>query len=112
MRKFILPILVAGSVFAASPATAGHNSNQPGVRAVQQQIGQLHNRIATAQQRGRISRREANGLRRQAATVQRNLHVLSRNGLTRREFGHLQSQVRVIRNNVRVERADYDRRRG
>jgi len=112
MRKFILPVLVAGSVFAASPASAAHNSNQPGVRIVQQDLSRLSSRIVRAQQRGAVSPREANGLRRQAQIVRRNLHLLSRNGLTRRELVHLRSQVRVIRSNFRIERADYDRRRG
>lgn len=110
MRKFIIPALIAGSMFAAAtPASAlqygAHN-------AAQLQIGQLHNQIARAQQRGTISRREANGLRRQAGIVQRNYQVFSRNGLTQREYAVLRTQVQQIRHNLRVERADHDRRRG
>lgn len=109
MRKFIIPALVAGSLFAvATPASALHAGYNP----AQLQISQLHNQIARAQHRGAISPREANGLRRQAAIVQRNYRVFSRNGLTRREFAVLRSQVQQIRHNLRAERADLDRRRG
>lgn len=111
MRKFIIPALVAGSLFAvAAPASALQYG--PRAQQVQQQIGQLHSQIVRAQQRGTISRREANGLRRQATIVQRNYRLFSRNGLNRSEVATLHNQVQQIRRNLRVERRDYDRRRG
>jgi len=110
MRKFLISALaVAGSVVVAAPASAAHGG---GYTQIQGQIGQLAHQIARAQHRGTISPREANGLRRQAVTLQRNYHVLARHGLTRREFGFLQRQVQQIRFNLRAERRDPDRRRG
>lgn len=110
MRKVIVSALVAGTMFAA--ATPAYALQYGGHAQVQQQIGQLHNQIARAQQRGAISPREANGLRRQATIVQRNYRQFSRNGLNRREVAALQHQVQQIRHNLRVERRDHDRRRG
>jgi len=101
--------MVAGTLFAAAPASATHAS---GYGAIQSQIGQLSNQIWRAEQRGRISHREANGLRRQAAIVHRNFRLFSRNGLSQREFAVLRSQVQQIRYNLGAERRDVDRRRG
>lgn len=111
MRKFIISALVAGAAFSAMPAAA-QSYGYPAARQVQSEISQLANRINVAQQRGTISPREAQGLRRQAVTVQRNYRSYSRNGLTRREVTVLQNQVATIRNNLRVERRDRDGRRG
>ncbi len=110
MRKFIISVAAAGAMFAAAaPASAQYYG---GGNQIGQQINQLHNQIARAQQNGRISPREANGLRRQAQTVQRNFRQFSRDGLNRREHAVLQQQVQQIRHNLRVERRDADRRRG
>jgi hypothetical protein len=109
MRKFLIASVLAGSMFAAAPAAAAQFG---GFNQIQGQIGQLANQISRAQQRGAISPREANGLRRQASVLQRNYHVLARDGLTRREFTLLQNQVQKIRHNLRVERRDMNRRRG
>lgn len=109
MRKLLISIVAAGALFAtATPAAAQWG----GHAQVRQQIGQLHNQIARARQRGTISPREANGLRRQATLVQRNYQRFARNGLDRREVAVLQNQVQQIRHNLRVERRDTDRRRG
>lgn len=110
MRKFIISVAVAGTMFAAAPASANHAYGNGG--QIAQQINQLHHQIARAQHRGTISPREAKGLRRQAMIVQRNHRVLSRNGLSQREFAALQHQVQQVRYNLRVERRDMDRRRG
>jgi len=110
MRNLLISALaVAGTMVVAAPASAAHYN---GYTQIQGQIGQLADLIARARHRGTISPREANGLRRQAVTLQRNYHVLARNGLTRREFALLQRQVQQIRYNLRVERRDVDRRRG
>lgn len=109
MRKFIISAAAVGTMFAAAPATAAQFGSHG---QIQSQINQLASQIVRAQQRGTISPREANGLRRQASTVQRNYRVLSRNGLTNREFAVLHNQVQQIRYNLRVERRDVDRRRG
>jgi len=110
MRKIVISALIAGAAVVATPAAAqnwGYNGN-----AIGQQINQLQNQIANAQRRGTISPREANGLRRQTSQVQRNYRQFSRNGLDRREFAVLQSQVQQVRQALRFERRDTDRRRG
>lgn len=113
MRKFIIPLLAAGTMFAAAPASAQYGVHyQGGGHQIGQQINQLHNQIVRAQQNRRISPREASGLKRQATTVQRNFRLFSRDGLNRRELAVLQQQVQQIRYNLRSERRDADRRRG
>lgn len=115
MRKIVISALIAGAAVVATPAAAqnwgyqghGYNGAQIG-----QQINQLQNQIAQAQRRGTISPREANGLRRQATNVQRNYRQFSRNGLDRRETALLQRQVQQVRQALRLERRDNDRRRG
>ena len=114
MRKIVISALIAGAAVVASPAAAqnwGYNG-YGAASAVSQQIHQLQSQIANAQRRGTISPREANGLRRQASQVQRNFRLFSRNGLDRREVAVLQSQVQQVRQALRFERRDFDRRRG
>jgi hypothetical protein len=110
MRKFLIAPVLAGAIFAAAPASAQWGAYGQG--QIQGEIGQLANQITRAQQRGTISPREANGLRRQAVQLQQNYRVLARNGLTQREHALLQRQVQQIRFNLRAERRDSDRRRG
>jgi predicted RNase H-like nuclease (RuvC/YqgF family) len=118
MRKILFSALLAGTMVAAAPASAQAWRGQPAQynqvqsNQIRQEISQLQNQIARAQQNRRISAREANALRRQAATVQRNYSLYSRNGLDRREVNALQQQVQQIRRNLQVERRDADRRRG
>lgn len=116
MRKIVISAVIAGAAVVATPAAAqnwgyaqGHGNNGA---AIAQQVNQLHNQIAQAQRRGAISPREANGLRRQATQVQRNYRQFSRNGIDRREFSLLQRQVQQVRQALRLERRDSDRRRG
>ena len=114
MRKIVISALIAGAAVVATPAAAqnwGYNG-YGAASGVSQQIHQLQSQIANAQRRGTISPREANGLRRQASQVQRNFRLFSRNGLDRREVAVLQSQVQQVRQALRFERRDFDRRRG
>ena len=119
MRKIVISAMIAGAAVVATPAAAqswgyaqnrGYNSYN--ANGVVQQINQLQNQVQQAQRRGAISPREANGLRRQVTNVQRNLRLYSRNGLDRREVGILQAQVNQVRQALRTERRDLDRRRG
>ena len=113
MRKFLIPLMAFGAFAAAAPASAQSWRAQPAAAhgQIRQEIGQLHQQIANAQQRGRISQREANGLRRQVAQLQNNYARFSRGGIDRREYAMLDSQLRQVRQNLRTERADVDRRR-
>lgn len=114
MRKFLIPLaLAAGTMVAAAPASAQSWRFQgPAYNQMRAEISQLANQISRLEQRGRISRREAQGLRRQSISLQRNLHAFARNGIDRREHAVLDRQLRQIRQNLRIERRDFDRRRG
>ena len=113
MRKIVISALIAGAAVVATPASAqSWGYTRYNASGISQQINQLHNQIARAQQRRTISPREANGLRRQATQVQRNFRRYSRNGIDRREASILQSQIQQVRYALRVERRDADRRRG
>jgi multidrug resistance efflux pump len=113
MRKFLIPAIMAGAMVAAAPASAQSWRFQGAAFSqMRAEIQQLHNQISRAQQNRRISPREAQGLRRQAATLQRNFSLFSRNGIDRREHAVLDGQLRQIRQNLRAERRDFDRRRG
>ena len=114
MRKIVISAMIAGAAVVATPAAAQNWGYQGGYNAngVVQQINQLQNQVQQAQRRGAISPREANGLRRQVTSLQRNLRLYSRNGLDRREVSILQSQVNQVRQALRSERRDNDRRRG
>ncbi len=73
---------------------------------------QLQRRIDRAHRNGAISNREATGLRRQARDVQRMYNRYGRNGFSRSEVAQLESQVNRIRQELRLERRDWDNRRG
>ena len=113
MRKFLIPAIMAGAMVAAAPAAAQSWRFQGGAyNQMRAEIQQLDTQISRAESNRRISRREAQGLRRQMITLQRNFASFNRNGIDRREHAVLDSQLRQIRQNLRVERRDYDRRRG
>lgn len=115
MRKLLISMaLASATLMAAAPASAqpGWRLN-PGVsREIQQDINQLDRRITRAEQRRTISRREANGLRRDALNIRRTYAMYSRNGLDRREVRDLQNRVNVVHARLRYERRDWDRGRG
>jgi hypothetical protein len=80
--------------------------------AIRQDINQLSNQIDRAAARRTISPREANGLRRQARSVQQLYMSYQRGGLTRAEVTTLQNRVNQVRAGLRMERLDWDNRRG
>lgn len=122
MRKIVISALIAGAAVAASPAAAQPGRYQNAAQAwrfqgsaynaMRGEIQQLDSQISRAEQNRRISRREAQGLRRQVINLQRNFAAFSRGGIDRREHATLDGQLRAIRQNLRVERRDADRRRG
>lgn len=113
MRKFLIPAIMAGAMVAAAPASAQSWRFQgASYHQMQGEIQQLDSRISRAEANRRISRREAQGLRRQVISLQRSFSAYSRNGIDRREHNLLNRQLRQIRQNLRFERRDYDRRRG
>lgn len=113
MRKLIISAVIAASAIAAAPATAQNwRLSQSVHRQIQGDINQLENRINRSAQRGVISRREANTLRRDALNVQRIYNRYSRNGLDRREVADLELRVNRLHVRLRHERRDWDGRRG
>ena len=114
MRKILVSALIAGSMFAATaPASAQPFRMQANVqRQIQGDISQLGNQINNATQRRTISAREATSLRRQALQVQRLYSQFARNGLNQSEVRTLQQQVNAVRQSLRLERRDWNNRRG
>lgn len=129
-KKFAAPLaLVAASLAIAGTAQAQpqgqrhdqnhgpsmqHGWNLTPARSAQirQDINSLNNAIDRAAARRTISPREATGLRQKARSVQRLYRQYQRGGLTRTEVRTLQNQVNSVRVALRMERRDWDGRRG
>lgn len=118
-KKFAAPLALA----AASLSIAGAAQAQPMGRGgwnitparsaqIRSDINALNNAIDRAAARRAISPREANGLHRQARDVQRLYVQYSRGGLDRQEVRNLQDRVNSVRVALRMERRDWDGRRG
>jgi hypothetical protein len=134
LTKIAAPIAIAiASLSVAGVAQAqpwggsqkqswGQNANQRGPQGwnltparsgeIRQDISSLNNAINRAAQRRTISTREATTLRRQANDVRRLYAQYQRNGLTRAEVRNLESRVNSVRIALRMERRDWDGRRG
>lgn len=114
MRKFIVStVAIAVLAGAAAPASAQAWHVQPGVqRQIQNDINQLDRQISRAVQRKTISQREAGGLRRDALNLQRTYNRFTRGGLDRQEVAQLERQVNRLHQQLRLERRDWDGRRG
>jgi sensor domain CHASE-containing protein len=113
MRKVLISIAMLSATMAAIPASAQAWRIQPQVqREIQGDINQLQNQIQRAQQRRTISQREAIGLRRDATNLQRTYNNYLRGGLNRTEVAALQTQVNRIHLRLKLERRDWDGRRG
>ena len=118
MRKVLFSIALATASFAtlsATPAAAQRGYGGQGYgqgQDIRRDIDQLENRIDRSAQRGRISRREAVSLRREANQVQRLYYRYQRDGLDRREIYELRSRIDRLQARIRYERRDGDNRRG
>lgn len=131
LTKIIAPALAAvaaiGSAGVASahpyaghyaPAQAQHVRYDDGryhtparAQAIRNQINELQRRIDRNDWRGRISDREARGLRKDVARLQRQFRDYNRNGLSNREMNVLQNRISNIRTRLHIERNDWDNRR-
>jgi Spy/CpxP family protein refolding chaperone len=80
-------------------------------RQIQGDINQLERQIERSQQRRVISQREGQRLRRDAVQLQRTFNRFSRNGLDRNEVRQLEASVNQVRQQLRLERRDWDGRR-
>jgi hypothetical protein len=113
MRKLIIAATVAAFSIPVVPATAQAWKPRPNVeRQIQRDINQLEDRIDRAAQRRAISQREAFGLRRDALGLQHLYERYARNGLNRVEVAQLETGVNRLHQRLRLERRDWDGRRG
>jgi hypothetical protein len=79
---------------------------------IRSDIGSLRTAIDRAAARRTISKREAAGLRNDARNIQQLYASYARGGLSRTEVQALQSRVNNVRVALRMERRDWDNRRG
>ena len=79
---------------------------------IRQDIASLRTAIDRAAARRTISQREAVGLRNEARGIQQLHRNYARNGLSRAEVRTLQDRVNRVRVALRMERRDWDGRRG
>jgi Spy/CpxP family protein refolding chaperone len=93
-------------------AQSGWNMTPSRNNEIRQDINSLRNAIDRAAARRTISPREATNLRRQAQDVQRLYARYQRGGLDRAEVRTLQQRVNSVRVALRMERRDWDGRRG
>lgn len=125
-KKFAAPLAVlaaslsiAGAAQAAPYGANRHENRNDAWRLtparnseIRQDVNALSRAIDRAAARRTISPREAQGLRQQARDVQRLYSQYARNGLDRNEVRNLQSRVNSVRVALRMERRDWDGRRG
>jgi len=126
MRKFLISAAVAAAatMTLAAPASAQygqgryeqrnhnqHNVNRQAVNQLLRDLDRAEAQIQRGIQRGNISQREAQGLRREAANIRQRLHRATRNGLSQSEFAQLRQRINHLEQRVRVERRDRDNRR-
>jgi hypothetical protein len=79
---------------------------------VRRDINDLRQAVNRSERRGRISNREWSRLRDDVRTIQSLYASYSRNGLTRNEVAALEWRINRARAMLRMERRDYDGRRG
>ncbi|SLJ97151.1 hypothetical protein [Novosphingobium mathurense] len=130
LTKIVAPALVATLAIATiAPASAHETVRYDNVRhdsgrhdaarhtparnaSIRSDINDLRRDIDRAAARRAISQREAKGLRRDAAEIQRLYASYARNGISAREMQILQRKVDRVHVALRMERHDRDNRRG
>jgi hypothetical protein len=120
LTKIVAPTLVASLGLAlAAPASAREGSWHEPTRhgparyaSIRAEINDLSRDIDRAAARRAISRREANGLRREAADIRRLYASYARRGLSPWETQTLQRRIDRVHMALRAERRDRDSRRG
>jgi hypothetical protein len=109
----ILTLVAASAAFGSVPAAAQAWRVQPRVQTqIRADINQLQSQIQRAAQRRTISQREAVTLRRQSVDLRQLFAQYNRNGLSRQEVAALELRINRVRQNLRLERRDWDGRRG
>ncbi len=119
LKTFAAPLAIAAAaLLTAMPAQARDNRNDAWQMTpvrnteIRQDINSLDNAIDRAAARRTISKREAGGLHNQARDIKRLYASYARGGLDRNEVRNLQSRVNSVRVALRMERRDWDGRRG
>jgi len=123
MRKFVLPLAVAGAgLVAASPAAAqfypapqaapyaygnGYNNNWGQFRSLQARIDNVQRQINRLDRRDVIRGRSADRLMDEANKIERRLHERARGGLNQREAYDI--EMRIGRLEQRLQFAMNDR---
>jgi hypothetical protein len=112
MRKILISAVLISMVAVAPAAAQYYPQNRGyghGAGNVDREIDQIRDRIRRAEQRDRISRREAFRLLRQADSIDRLYFRYRRNGLTQWEARDIHNRIRSLRERLRFERQE-DRR--
>ena len=120
LKTLAAPLAFAAAVFSIAGAAQAQPYSRHGAwnhgparsAEIRQDINSLDYAIDRAAARRTISPREAAGLRQQARNVQRLYAQYQRNGLDRGEVRNLQQRVNSVRVALRMERRDWDSRRG
>ena len=126
MRKFLIPIVAAGSALTvAAPASAQWAppvyhyqpysydrafSYHTFAQSMQVRVQRIRTDIRAMQARRMLSWREAQSLERQAANLQARIYRASRNGIQIGEARRLENQIRNLEWRVRREATDWNNR--
>lgn len=126
MRKFLIPIVAAGSALAiATPAAAqwappvynyqpynyGNGWNFHRFAGdMEQRVQRIRSDIRQLQQRHILSWQEARSLEGQAADIQRRIYRQSRNGIQPGEARRLENQIRNLEFRISREARDWNNR--
>ena len=114
MRKFskiVAPALFAAMALGAvTPAIAAPTPYR--ADTIRNEIAELQRRVERNDNRDRVSEREAAGLRRDVRRLRDDFRAYNRNGLSRGEYRTLTNRIDNIRTRLRLERRDWDNRRG
>ena len=109
MRKLLISASLAIAAVAAVPAVAqnrGHDYNYRGGENIDRQLDNIAERIRRAEDRNRISDREADRLLRRVGQIDRLSHRYRRNGFTQWERRDLHNRVQNLRQQLRWERQE------
>jgi len=121
LTRIVAPALVAVAMLGTAGAASaqpypgyGHErfaGGGPRIDAIRSQLNQLDQRVNRNDWRGRISDREAQGIRRELRETRDQFRMFSRDGLNNREFRVLQNRIDRLNVRLKVERNDRDGRR-
>lgn len=122
MRKVLLSLAALTVVASAAPASAqgyGRGYDDRSWQPVERRLDRLQDRIQRGVESGRLTRREAQGLRAEFRDLVQRERGYSRNGLTWQERADLDARFERLNQRIRYERRDgedrgdrrgYDRR--